>query len=390
MPAISYRELRRRYELDGAQQTLQHLSQALLQGQLKPADFSLRDLAEALIPQGPSWVRSLDPRQSAPVTLLEAGDAVDVTAFLNVTGQVIYSQILESYQHEAFIASRLVRTIPTRLDGEKIPGTTSIPETMTEVAPGMPYPHVGFAERYVETPSTTKHGLIVPVTREAIFFDRTHVVLSQAAEVGQTLGRLKEKRILDVVIGAVNCYKQNDVPYNTYYASGQGGPWVNSLAANALVDWTSVDKAEQLFDAMSDPTTGEPILIRPNTVLVPTALRHTARRVFHATSITFAADGSATATAAPNPLADYRVYDSQLLYQRIVASGITAEAAKSWWFVGDFARAFAYMENWPLTVTQSAPGSEADFTQDIVIRFKASERGTAAVLDPRYVVRCTA
>ena len=60
-----------------------------------------------------------------------------------------------------------------------------------------------------------------------------------------------------------------------------------------------------------------------------------------------------------------------------------------WWFLGDFRKAFAYMENWPITVTQSPPNSEADFNQDIVIRFKASERGAAAVLNPRYVVKST-
>jgi len=40
-------------------------------------------------------------------------------------------------------------------------------------------------------------------------------------------------------------------------------------------------------------------------------------------------------------------------------------------------------------VTQSPPGSEADFTQDIVVRFKASERGAAAVINPRYAVKCS-
>jgi hypothetical protein len=46
------------------------------------------------------------------------------------------------------------------------------------------------------------------------------------------------------------------------------------------------------------------------------------------------------------------------------------------------------MENWPITVTQSPLNSEADFTSDVVVRFKASERGAAAVLNPRYVVKC--
>ena len=55
-------------------------------------------------------------------------------------------------------------------------------------------------------------------------------------------------------------------------------------------------------------------------------------------------------------------------------------------FLGDFKKAFAYMENWPITVTQSPLGSEADFNQDILIRFKASERGAAAVPEPSSLV----
>ena len=72
--------------------------------QLRSEDFSLRDLAEALVPDGHQWVRQLDPRNaSSGVNLLEAGDGVDVTAFLNITGQVIYSKIMEAYQQEEFI-----------------------------------------------------------------------------------------------------------------------------------------------------------------------------------------------------------------------------------------------------------------------------------------------
>jgi hypothetical protein len=111
--------------------------------------------------------------------------------------------------------------------------------------------------------------------------------------------------------------------------------------------------------------------------------------VFHAAELTFTAAGSATATVAASPLSGYRVFDSRLAYRRVIASGVAAADAKKWWFVGDFRRAFAYMENWPITVTQAPLGSEAEFTSDIVLRFKASERGAAAVLNPRYVVKNT-
>ncbi len=56
---IRYRELKRRYELDGAAKTVGHLAEALEKEQLRADDFSLRDLAEALIPSGSEWVRSI-------------------------------------------------------------------------------------------------------------------------------------------------------------------------------------------------------------------------------------------------------------------------------------------------------------------------------------------
>jgi len=384
--SIKYRELKRRYELDGAHKTVEHLGQSLREKHLRPEDFSIRDLAEALIPDGHQWVRQLDPRSTAGVNVMETGDGVDVTAFLNVTGQVIYSRIMDAYTQDAFVVSRLVDTVPTRLDGEKIPGVSRIADAVESVAPGMPYPHLGFGEDYIETPSTTKRGFIVPVTKEAIFFDRTHLVLSRAAEVGEILGLNKEKRLLDLLIGVTNNYKWRGASYNTYQTAA---PWIIVKTANALVDWTNVDTAEQLFADILDPNTGEPVLVSATSVLVMPAYRHAAHRVFNAAEIRYAETGAATTTVAANPLGNYRVVESRLAYRRILAGGTAAVDAKKWWFIGDFRRAFAYMENWPITVTQSPAGSEADFTSDIVLRFKASERGAAAVINPRYVVKNT-
>lgn len=79
---IKYRELKRRYELDGPQRTTEHLSEALRERHLRPDDFSIRDLAETLIPDGHHWVRALDPRSGGGVNVLEAADGVDVTRSL--------------------------------------------------------------------------------------------------------------------------------------------------------------------------------------------------------------------------------------------------------------------------------------------------------------------
>jgi hypothetical protein len=386
--AIKYRELKRMYEADGAEKTVRHLQEALEQGHLKAEDFSLRELAEATL--SPERVRRMDPR-GGDTLLLEADEGTDFTAFSNLTGQVIRSKIMEAYTQEAFVVSKLVDAIPTRLDGERIPGVGRIADQLDEIAPGMPYPNLGLSEDYIETPQTTKRGFIVPVTKEAIFFDRTYLILQRAAEVGEILGLNKEKRLLDLLIGQTNNYKWKGVSYNTYSAgtgTAPDGDWINKLDRE-LVDWTDVDAAEQLFADILDPNTGEPVLIRATTVLVTPAYRHAAHRVFNAAEIEYGADGRNTSTTAANPLGNYRVTESRLAYRRLTAAGHAAADAKKWWFIGDFRRAFAYMENWPITVAVSPAGSEADFNQDIVVRYKASERGAAAVINPRYVVRST-
>lgn len=276
--SLNYRELKRRFDLDGAERTTRHLTEALANRDLAPEDFSIRDLAEALVPDGRQWVGMLDPRNSGGVSVVEAADGLDVTAFQTVAGQVIYAKILDAYTQEAFVASRLVQTVPTRLDGERIPGMKRIADDTDVVAPGMPYPHLGFGEDYIDTPSTLKRGFIVPVTKETIFFDRTHLVLARAAEVGEILGLNKEKRLLDLIVGVTNNYKTNGTSYNTYQTST---PWKNVITSNELVDWTDVDAAEQLFADMIDPGTGEPVLVRGTTALVMPAYRHAAHRVFN-------------------------------------------------------------------------------------------------------------
>ena len=387
MKAINYRELKRMYEMNGPRKTVQHLQEALEQGDLRPEDFSLRDLAEATL--STQRVRSMDPREGG-VAVMESTGAVDLTAFSNITGQIIRTKLLEAYAQEAFVLSKLVDTIPTRLDGEKIAGVGRIGDNVAEVQPGMPYPNLGFGEDYIETPQTTKRGFIVPVTKEAIFFDRTHLILQRASEVGEVLGLNKEKRLLDLLLGVTNNYKWKGTAYNTYSAAGTGtapdGTWINQLDKE-LIDWTEVDAAEQLFADILDPNTGEPVLVQSTTVMVMPAYRHAAHRVFKAAEITYNSSNDAVATTAANPLGNYKVVESRLAYRRLIAAGKTAANAKKWWFLGDFKKAFAYMENWPITVTQSSSNSEAEFNQDIVVRFKASERGAAAVINPRYVVR---
>ena len=383
--SIQYKELKRRYQLDGAEKTVGHLSEALRERHLSAEDFSIRDLAEALVPDGSEWVRLLDPR-SGGTNLIEASDGVDTTAFQNVAGQVIYAKILDAYMQESFVVSKLVSTVPTRLDGEKIPGVARIEDIDAEVGPGMPFPNVGFSEDYIETPATTKRGFIVPVTKEAIFFDRTNLILRRAAEVGELLGLNKEK-------AAPRCgdrcgeqlqlawHQLRHLPDEQPLGERAGKQRTGRLDERRCGRATSrgYSRSEHRRASAGGWYHG----------VGDASLSSRSASCVHAAEIHYTGSGSTTSTIAANPLGNYTVAESRLAYRRVIASGEAAADAKKWWFVGDFKKAFAYMENWPITVTQAPRGSEAEFTQDIVLRFKASERGAAAVIDPRYVVKCT-
>jgi hypothetical protein len=385
--------LRRLYESNGPARTVALLEQALVEKDVKPEDFSLRELAEAFC--GEQWVNAMHPgnlRQGHGrfVPLLEAGDAVNVTAFSNITGQLFITKIWDGFKLATNYADQLVETIGTNLDGEKLPGIGNIADEGQEVAPGMPYPETSLGEQYIETPRTVKKGEIISVTKEAIYFDRTGVLLPQVARLGFRMGQGKAVTIYDGIIGATNTHKWKGTTYNTYQAAS---PWINTKSSNPLNDYTAVNEAEQLLMEMTDPDTGRPLMIdwsRMSIICMPWK-KHTAKRVINATSVKntnpgYATSGNPIATESPNPLDNYNLVTDPLLYQRVKLQQATASKAREWWFMGDFPGAFVWMQNWDITVVQAPPNSIAEFERDIVLRYKGSYRGTFGVRQPRLVV----
>lgn len=346
-------------------------------------DFNIRDLFEQFVPNGHeligAWKRGEDS-----ASLLEAGDAVTSTAFSNITGQIIYNAVMDAFTSEAFVFSPLVRTVQTEFNGEKIAGIARMGDRAEVVPEAMPYPKVGVSEDYIETPQTTKRGLIVPLTKEAIAFDRTGLVIQRCSEVGEWLGLNKEKRVIDAIIDenvTTHRYKWRGTTYATYQTST---PWDNVTASAALTDWTDIDEAFQTLDAILDPNTGEPILASPKDLIVTRQNLMKARYIMSATEIRVG-DGSSggTQTLAANPVAvsPLRIHSSQLLAARM--------ATDTTYYIGDINKAFAYMQNWPITTVQAPANSTDEFERDIVMQWKASERGAMSTWEPRVMNKST-
>jgi len=369
----------------------------LKSGAIKPDQIDIKELAEAFC--GTKWVALLDPALVGDTALarrmLEADDAVDVTAFSTITGQIVYTAVHQGYEDEAFIGNQLVRTMPTKLQSEKIPGFESISDEALVVEEGMPYPYAGFGESFQITPLTVKYGLAIALTKEAIFFDRTGQFVEQANKIGFRLGIRKEKEILDMVIGALNNYNWRNLNLTTFKVAPLiAGQWVNDFVNSELLDWNTLDQAGQDFQQVKNPDTGDPIVIGGRTILVPPSKAMTAMRIVSATEIRETTGG--TETLSSNPVRGTTTVSSQLLFDRIIDPSTKngripvqvdpVKAVKYWWY-GDFPKAFRYNENWALTVLNAPAGSEPEFSRDITMRWRASERGVASVFDPRYVQR---
>lgn len=337
--------------------------------------WSVRQLFEQFVPDGREAIRYLNPAEEGGFRVQESGATVDTSNFANIIGQIAYSGTLNAYNMADTIGEELCETIQTQFNGEKLPGMANIGDDVEIVNENMPYPNATFSEEWIDTPETVKRGLILDITKEIIFFDRTGLLMQRAGMVGQAIKINKEKRILDVVCGITTVYRRNGGAAEATYQS-------DNTLSNTLTDWTSIDAAQQKFNVMTDPNTGEPISLSIKTVVVPKALEITANRIVTA-SMVRTTTNTTQATYNNNNLVQsaYSVRSGQYVYNRT--------SSNTTWFAGDPKAAFVYMQNWPLQVIQAPSDTEVGFTRDVQVRFRASERGTAAVKDRRRMLKCT-
>ncbi len=393
IPAASWERERRsamRDRRQGMEKYRNYITEAIESGEFDLREYSITEAFKGLVEDGRDVHEALDPRRA-----WTSEAAVNTSLFSYITKAVIGQKVMNSFNLEDFVLSRLIPTETSRIQGEVVPGMTWIGDKGEIVAEGDLYPTVTFSEDWVRMPIAFKHGMIIPITREAVFFDRTGLILKMAGMIGEWLGLQKEKEIADTIIdnprgsstgGKGNRFEWRGTQYATY---DTGTNWTNS-ASNQLDNYTDIENAEKLFDRMLDPYTGEPIVIGgTRTMLVQPAKAYKARALSDATEIR---DGSDPLTVRRNPYTGLTIASSRILYRRIVNGGnagvaVSESNADQYWYWGDFGRAFHWHEHWPLIVEQQGAGSFWDFTQDILVSYKARYFGTAATDQPRYMVR---
>ena len=154
-------------------------------------------------------------------------------------------------------------------------------------------------------------------------------------------------------------------------------------AAVALADHTDIDhvlnyRATEVTDDRVDGTP-RPIVAPARQLLVPEALRGTARGIVHATEVSVESGSNKRRFA--NPLREgLEVISSPFIDEQ-------GPTAKQDWYLGDFRRQFVWTEIWPVqTFLQRADGPAA-FERDVVLRVKVRYFGGVSAVDTAFVTK---
>ena len=350
-------------------------------GDIAAERISLRGMFEAFV--GREALEGLNPRNQGGNLLMEAGDTIDTGAFSNIFGQITYSAVLARLDSPEFIADGLVSTEQAITQGpEIVTGVGMIGDRAEDVGEGVEYPEVGLNEEYITIPRKVKDGFMLSITEETVWEDNTGLVVQRMNAGAEALGITREKEILDTCLGITTSYSRNGGAQQATYATTHTQGTFSNTGSNTLDDYTAIEAALLLFDAITDPNTGEPVLLSGTLqIVVPTALEFTLAKILTATEIREVTQTKSTPVGG-NPLSGgrrgYEMVTSQYVKNRTSSAAV--------WFIGDFKGAFGYREIWPITVERN---DTKDIRRDIVSQVRVRRKGVPFVREPRKVVKNT-
>ena len=389
--------LRELVESLGPEKFYHKACELLNEKKLSTDDFSYYELAEACgVLSGLRRTQEIfSGEKPAAVLLRESNPGVSTHLFQVMTGELIGRKVIEGYEStEGFIGDRLVTVVPSSVRSQKLSGFRALAGP-TEVAEGHPYEESTFEEKYVTT-SEAKQGRILSINEELIAFDQTGEINRRAMALGYYLRQERERTIVrgvtDAEAGNGNyVYRPKGTGVTLYKTDGSNRNWVGvgnttSSAFNAaipLVDWTDIEevlhyRATEVKDDRIDGTS-RPVIAPAKFVLVPEALRGTARSIVNATEVTnITAEGE---MQMANPFGGMlQVLSSPFIDEQ------GGEAANDW-YLGDFARQFVWTEIWPVQTFLQRSESEAAFERDVVLRVKARYYGGISAVDTAFVTK---
>ena len=306
--------LKKAIEKTGERQASDWVREAFESGTVKPVEIDLGRLFSETF--GHAAFREVQEKRSTTSEVMEAAGVVSTAAFTQLTNQFIVTQVRDAYESEEFVFSKLIPEEQADYIGqEKIGDISPIGDEALIVPENTEFPYAGVSADWIYSPEVQKRGLIVALSREAVFSGKQLPLVERCQNVGWSLGYSKETRIIDCIVdegaGASSLptghrYNWRGTVIATYNDNTGTHTWDNLAASNEMVDWTDIDNMEQLLNGMLDPNTGLPIMMTASNLVCTKQLEKTALRIVNATEIEvatpgWATTGNPTATKVGNP-----------------------------------------------------------------------------------------
>lgn len=314
-------------------------------------------------------------------------EATTSMAFSVVTGTVISRAVQAAYDSRPGILDNLVNVVNSSMRTERTAGFQAF-SGIDEVPEGQEYPESTFVDRGVEVPEPPKRGAMIEITDETVIFDQTSQILQRATALGTKM-QLDREAFGIRTIQDLTSYKGfyplvTGVPTQTdvFRTVAAGTAWynksINTIATNALQDWTDIDAAWQYWanTAKIADENGDPILVNPTVLLVPYALVSTALRILGAYENRVVTGGNTT--LSPNVL-------NQLgLNLTVLTSPYMNDTTT--WYIGDFKAQYQERVIIPIQTLPIAPNGR----RDIVAAFRVRRKSRVETLDDKFVLKNTA
>ena len=353
----------------------------------KKLPFSLRGVFEGVVNTDGGLDGVTEPK--------EISEAIGSSAMPYITDAYFSNITLGVYEDYAATAEFGLVTEGTAnsTTSEEIPGMLSH-EQLSRRDPQMPYEESDFGDKKVKI-YYSDFGKIVSLTWEMIFDDRTNEIVTHTNRLTNRAMQLVAKAIIQTLEGSTRSVFEessarsftydgtayNSYLYNTTHATVDNQVNNNVATGVDAFSWDNLATMYKKFASIVD-SEGEPINIRPNTVVIPSDYSIEAYKLLSAATVAQDAAPSSGTTnvskAMPNFFANrFSIVESPYL------------SSSSTWFMGDPKQQMIL--NWvekPTTASQGAD-SESAFSRKIVYRFKVNTHFGVAHNDYRYIVKGT-
>lgn len=314
------------------------------------SDVSLKELWEGLV-----VARGMEESASS-------------TAFPTIAGEIISSVMIAGYDQFPKQGLSLVRVVPSKQKISQIVGWQGIGKLSrsSEVREKEDYPAITPPEEKEIRIKNKKNGLVVAVTKEAIFFDRTGQIMGEASMVGAELARWQDEVIMCALIDLdATAYDLGDM-----FSGGNS----NSYSGAATALGTAAFETMLTYYRKKTDERGRKINTLPGKPVL-----------MHPADLEFTVDKLLNNEKGPiGTAAQSDVNTARGKFQPILNPYFTSTTA---WLLGDFKNSARWEEVWPLETYQRIGGlTEDGFKKDVVAEYKGSIYGGCGYDDIHRVI----